>query len=80
MTSEVERVANEEVTIWARLTSWIYSKIFHDATHKKEKQSMEEKYISAKAFTKVQNVFKPVADDSMTNEDIMNHAQKKFKK
>ena len=80
MTDEIERVSREEVTIWARLTSWIYSIIFRDAGHVKELQDSEEKHISAKAFKKMKNIFEPVEDDSFDNEGIMNHAQRKFKK
>ncbi|MBP6738635.1 MAG: hypothetical protein KA146_01535 [Leptospiraceae bacterium] len=79
MTDEVDRVASEPVTIWSALTKGIYGKIFGDPDHLKEKQDNRDKYKSAAAFNKVQKIFEPEPDDSMTNEDIMNHTDRNFK-
>ncbi len=31
MTGEINRVANEEVTVWSKIVMWIYNAIFGDA-------------------------------------------------
>jgi hypothetical protein len=83
MTDEVNRVANEPVTIWARLTTWIYEKIFGDSSIRKNPTSEKQKqmthrqmYDAADAFDDMANHFNPVETDSLDNEQILNHAKK----
>ena len=78
MTDEIERVANEEVTIWSRLVSWIYWKVFKNPSHTKIKQDDADKYRSAKAFHRVKTVFEPVKSESMDNGQIMEHTQRNY--
>lgn len=75
MTHEIDRVASEEVTIWGALTTWIYEKIFKNPFKLKEKQ----KLISADAFQKVEKIFSKEPNDSMTNRQIMDPTEKKFR-
>lgn len=79
MTHEIDRVASEEVTIWGALATWIYEKIFHNPFKLKEKQNDTEKLILANAFQKVEKIFSKEPSDSMTNIQIMEHTEKKFK-
>lgn len=78
MTNEVNRVSKEKVTIWARLTSWIYSIIHRDPRRVKDLQNNEEKYKSAQAFDAVQRIFSKEKSQSMDNQQIMFHTQKRF--
>ncbi len=79
MTQEIDRVASEEVTIWGALATWIYEKIFNNPFKLKEKQNEKEKLISADAFQKVEKIFSKEPNDSMTNSQIMEHTEKKFR-
>ena len=79
MTQEIDRVASEKVTIWGALVTWIYEKIFNNPFKIKEKQNKKEKLISADAFQKVEKIFSKEPNDSMTNSQIMEHTEKKFR-
>lgn len=80
MTREVERVANEKVTLWSRLVTWIYEKIHDDRSLTKSKQNNKQKYQSAKGFRRVVEIFKPYNENSMTNEEIFKTTRSKFDK
>ena len=79
MTDEVDRVASEEVTMWGLFVSWIYEKIFGNEDHVKEKQSTIDMHRSAKAFKKIEEIFETEPSNSMNNNQILDHAEKKFK-
>jgi hypothetical protein len=79
MTREIDRVSYEKVTIFGKLVSWIYFKIFGDSEHVKEEQDISDMARSSKAFKKVEQIFKSEQSDSMSNEDVMNYTTRKFK-
>jgi hypothetical protein len=83
MTDEVKRVSNEPVTIWARLTVWIYEKIFGDSSIRKNPTSEKYKKMNARqlnrasdAFEDMTEHFSPIEDQSLNNEEILKHAKK----
>ncbi|MEM7181203.1 MAG: hypothetical protein AAF518_09840 [Spirochaetota bacterium] len=78
MTDEVERVTKEEVTIWWKLASFIYWKIFKNPKHVKAKQDNFDKFRSAKAFRKIKGIFQPIESNSMDNQQIMDHTKDNF--
>jgi hypothetical protein len=78
MTDEINRVASEPVTVWGKITSWIYNSIFGDPRHIKEFQTIEEKYRSSEAFDKLRNRMAKKSDNSLSNDQIMNVTRKTF--
>ncbi|MCB1158569.1 MAG: hypothetical protein H7A25_10050 [Leptospiraceae bacterium] len=79
MSCEISRVANEEITIWTRIVSWIYSVIHRDPRKFKKFQNTEEKFKSARAFNKMSDSLKTVPDHTMDNHQIMEHTKREIK-
>ena len=83
MTKQIERVANEPVTIWGQITSWIYLKIFgtvdisKDGGDNGKKMNDFEKYQSSNAFDKIEGHFKKFSDDSLSQDEIENEVKRK---
>ncbi|MBP6740047.1 MAG: hypothetical protein KA146_08640 [Leptospiraceae bacterium] len=82
MTDQINRVANEPVTIWGKITSWIYFKIFGTVDISKDGENGKamndfQKYQSSDAFDKVGNHFKKFSDDSLTQDEIEEEVKRK---
>ncbi len=80
MTGEINRVANEKVTVWAKIVTWIYRVIFGNPHKLKKFQTPEEQLESADAFEAMRDTFSSVPGNSMDNSEILTHAKRKFQK